>query len=238
MNETIQNECVIIGGTSNKNGPGRLNDITEDTKSLKLWPGTIDMTGKRYGRLLFIDPMPKIKGKKVKWRCLCDCGKYKFVRPADVRNNHVTSCGCLQKERTMNSNRGRPYEWILTRIKDACISKQKRGCCIENNITYSDILDFVKIKYCHYCNDVIKWNPYTSQHSRHLSCAYYLDRKDNTVGYTKENCIVCCSNCNTFKGSRFSFEEMIELGKTLQMLREARKCKDQPWITHYSRLKP
>lgn len=49
---------------------------------------------------------------------------------------------------------------------------------------------------CHYCRGVL---PET---------AYGLDRKDSTKGYTLDNVVPCCKNCNSMKNHLVSYEEM------------------------------
>ena len=39
-----------------------------------------------------------------------------------------------------------------------------------------------------------------------MSAKYNLDRKDNSIGYSKNNCVVCCSTCNYIKGDKFTYE--------------------------------
>lgn len=50
--------------------------------------------------------------------------------------------------------------------------------------------------------------------------AYYLDRKNNDRGYEKGNLVVCCTRCNRGKSDQFSYEEWVEIGKTIRQLRE------------------
>lgn len=47
-----------------------------------------------------------------------------------------------------------------------------------------------------------------------------LDRKDNTKGYTLENSVPCCKNCNILKSDKLSSSEMVEVVKTLRTLRD------------------
>lgn len=52
----------------------------------------IDLSGKRFGKLLVISRQ-KIDGK-YKWLCKCDCGNVSFVPSTNLFNNHTKSCGC------------------------------------------------------------------------------------------------------------------------------------------------
>lgn len=62
-----------------------------------------DLTGNRYGRLTVIEMAPSFitpGGKKqIAWKVLCDCGTEKIVRGCDLRNGHIVSCGCYNKEK-------------------------------------------------------------------------------------------------------------------------------------------
>lgn len=43
-----------------------------------------------------------------------------------------------------------------------------------------------------------------------------LDRKDNTKGHTRENCVPCCWECNTARMDNFSHEEMKIIGQAIR----------------------
>lgn len=59
---------------------------------------------------------------------------------------------------------------------------------------------------CHYCNVSLNTN---GARAEQLS----IDRKDNTIGYTLENIVLCCQMCNTIKGNIFTEQEMIEVAE-------------------------
>lgn len=62
----------------------------------------IDLTGKRFGRLLVIKRAGTAvgrNGQKVPtWECLCDCGNTATIRGSNLRSGATTSCGCYAKE--------------------------------------------------------------------------------------------------------------------------------------------
>lgn len=62
----------------------------------------LDITGQKYGRLLVLSVIHQ-KGK-VRWRCLCDCGKEHITSSSFLINGNVKSCGCLNRELTMERN--------------------------------------------------------------------------------------------------------------------------------------
>ena len=62
----------------------------------------VDMTGQRYGKLVAIKrvPIPEhIKSRSAWWLFKCDCGKEVEINSLHVRNGHIKSCGCWQRER-------------------------------------------------------------------------------------------------------------------------------------------
>ena len=57
-----------------------------------------DLTGQKFGRLTVLSKAGKNKHKKIKWKCLCDCGNKITVLGMYLRNGDTRSCGCLKKE--------------------------------------------------------------------------------------------------------------------------------------------
>jgi hypothetical protein len=60
----------------------------------------LDLTGRRFGRLLIIERIERIQSIKnrVSWKCLCNCGVIKTVTTGNLTNGHTLSCGCYNKE--------------------------------------------------------------------------------------------------------------------------------------------
>jgi hypothetical protein len=126
--------------------------------------------------------------KQPVWQCKCDCGNITDVICRSLVHNRTKSCGCLHRDRV----RKKPYYHLYASIK--YISKKTKKQC---QLTFDEFLEFVKIKKCHYCCKEIRWEKYSYK----TNAPYNLDRKDNTLGYTKENCVVCCPICNQMKRS-------------------------------------
>ncbi|WP_282460152.1 hypothetical protein [Mycoplasmopsis arginini] len=57
----------------------------------------IDLTGKRFFRLLVIKFIPD-ETKYSKWLCLCDCGIEKARYSFDLTSGNAKSCGCYNRE--------------------------------------------------------------------------------------------------------------------------------------------
>lgn len=68
----------------------------------------IDMLGQKYGRLTVnveVDEYVQPGGQSRRmFECTCDCGKVINIRGDYLRNGHVTSCGCLNRELTRIRN--------------------------------------------------------------------------------------------------------------------------------------
>lgn len=92
-------------------------------------------------------------------------------------------------------------------------------------LTYEEFYEFTKIKNCHYCLDVINWFPHTKNNGKDVngSRSYKLDRTDNNLGYTKQNCVVCCWKCNQGKGDRYTYEEWFAMTRYFRNLKQAKE---------------
>lgn len=79
----------------------------------------IDLTGKRFGRLVVLNADHKNSRELWYWRCRCDCGNETVVSGDKLRRGSTKSCGCLQDEirhsgqrRTHGMTKSRLYyEW-------------------------------------------------------------------------------------------------------------------------------
>lgn len=117
----------------------------------------------------------------------------------------------------------RPYESLFNASKArATRATNHRNFGRKWSITYEDFLEFVATKECHYCGAVDLW---PIPHGLLNEIGEYrfrsnLDRKNNAVDYTKENCVVCCPSCNETKGYLLSYSEMLAVGA---MRKEERK---------------
>ena len=60
----------------------------------------LDLTGKRYGRLVVIQEGCRNKHGGRRWKCRCNCGQLTIVFQDDLKRGHTRSCGCLNSELT------------------------------------------------------------------------------------------------------------------------------------------
>jgi predicted SprT family Zn-dependent metalloprotease len=64
----------------------------------------IDLSGKRFGRLLVVERAPK-KGRRTQFICKCDCGNEKIALSDKLQSGETKSCGCLRTEIVASKNR-------------------------------------------------------------------------------------------------------------------------------------
>ena len=115
----------------------------------------VDLTGKRFGRLVVICRVYKNNTKKVYWLCKCDCGVTKSIRGDALTMGRTLSCGCRIQEKKIKhgSSRTRIYR-IYDHMKQRCYNKNHkhynsyggRGICIcaEWNNSFSNFLEWAK----------------------------------------------------------------------------------------------
>lgn len=113
------------------------------------------------------------------------------------------------------ASRSRPYQHCHTYL--TLCAKHKN---ISMSLTYEEYCEYTTHK-CHYCNDLIPWEKW-SKGSGHNQ-AYYLDRIDNAKGYSKDNCVACCTECNFTRSNRYSYNEFMLLSPGLQAIKASRK---------------
>jgi hypothetical protein len=62
----------------------------------------IDLTGQKFARITILERDlsvgPASRGKKVQWRCRCDCGTEFVALGKNIVNSVTKSCGCLKKD--------------------------------------------------------------------------------------------------------------------------------------------
>ena len=60
----------------------------------------IDLTGKRFGKLLVLRRLGTTEDGVPLWECQCECGNIRPIRGTSLRRGNTQSCGCLHKEVT------------------------------------------------------------------------------------------------------------------------------------------
>jgi len=65
----------------------------------------IDLTGKKFGRLVPMKFVGKDKSHHTLWLCRCDCGREKIINSHGLKNGNTRSCGCLRIDRTSKTGK-------------------------------------------------------------------------------------------------------------------------------------
>ncbi len=137
----------------------------------------IDITGKRFGRLVAIRPV-HIKGsKEAMWEFKCDCGNIKLIPARNVLVNGTKSCGCLKAERNKRKESKTRLHSIWANMKGRCYNKK-----LKEYKNYGGR----GIKICE------EWNEYKNFKEWALNNGYKenltIERIDVNGNYCPENC--------------------------------------------------
>ena len=143
----------------------------------------IDLTGKRFGRLVVIRPSARDKYGSVVWECKCDCGMICHKRGALLRKGSTKSCGCLAREISSSVHRshgdtGTKLYKMWRGMHDRC--KSGKGSHFKN---YKNRGITVCTEWEKDYSAFKKWainNGYTE--------GLTIDRIDNNKGYSPDNC--------------------------------------------------
>lgn len=83
---------------------------------------------------------------------------------------------------------------------------------LDINLSYEDFKK-LKLEDCHYCGVSELLLRFYCEVMNINTPFMTIDRKNNSKGYTKDNCVTACFLCNKIKGNFFSYKEMVEIGK-------------------------
>ena len=64
----------------------------------------IDLSGKRFGKLMVIERVGTDRNHRPTWKCICDCGTEKVIDGSSLRSGMTVSCGCYGKEQRLKSH--------------------------------------------------------------------------------------------------------------------------------------
>lgn len=78
-------------------------------------PAARDLRGRRYGRLVALEPCSGSRSYARRWRCRCDCGGVAFIHTAKLVNGETRSCGCLRRENSRKLASGLDHALYATK---------------------------------------------------------------------------------------------------------------------------
>lgn len=165
-----------------------------------------DLTRLSFGRLTVVERKGSRKTKLhmlANWLCQCECGNFVEKTTTALTSGKSKSCGCLKSDAARHNLKLANDAWKLNKgvaatnrvFYDYKRHAKDRG--LEFCLTKDE---FVKMSQnmCHYCGSVP--SNCRDAHAYNGSFAYNgIDRIDNSLGYTVENCVPCCKQCNMGK---------------------------------------
>jgi hypothetical protein len=148
----------------------------------------IDMTGLRFGRLVGISFVGTGSDGRTRWLFKCDCGKQHEANGKDVRCGRTKSCGCLQSENRLYSCKTHGMSLTLEHGRwSDCINR----CHNPKNKAFKNY-GARGIAVCEEWRNSFEqfYSDMGPIPARHLT----LERKNNDLGYSKDNCVWATRN--------------------------------------------
>jgi hypothetical protein len=145
------------------------------------------MIGLKFNNLTVIKHLNARAG----YLCQCDCGNNTIAKSSQLKSGRHASCGCLPRK-TLPDDKAAKRD-VFRNYRQAA---KKRGYIfsIEENYFFDLI-----VSPCVYCAVPSSMGTKPSKHKEFRFNG--VDRVDNSLGYTNENCVSCCKHCNRSKAS-------------------------------------
>lgn len=147
------------------------------------------------------------------WDCQCECGNIITIQTIQATSGNTKSCGCLKLELLREPERvakltNKQYESNIASARRVWRGYTHRD--EKCNITFEQFFDLSQ-QNCTYCgiepNTTYNWTTSckeASEMAKETGNFKYngLDRKDNALHHTLDNCVPCCKYCNRAKNDR------------------------------------
>lgn len=164
-----------------------------------------DLTGERFGRLVVVGPavLSQVlvsQHRRTHWRCRCDCGTERIVQTGNLTHGNTRSCGCLRKEVT-SQRKLKPTEQVIVRQIWNYYQRNARMRNLSWGLTLGEFQTLI-LGRCYYCGirggttTTATWAVRSGERSMENNS---VDRLDSSIGYTPENSVTACKDCNLGK---------------------------------------
>lgn len=170
--------------------------VNGSTKSCGCITTAKDLTNQKFNRLTVIERTGSNKYKQALWRCKCDCGNEKIVVSYSLIQGTTVSCGCYGKEQRINAHK-KPYCEAAFNVILEKYKRRAKEYKREFSLSESEFRMLTQSK-CHYCGKVpsqIVINKFENGNYIYNG----IDRVNSTKGYTIDNVVPCCAQCNRLK---------------------------------------
>lgn len=99
-------------------------------------PKYIDITNRRFGRLVAIEKAERGSSNKEQWLCHCDCGNFRVIRKQALMDGMTRSCGCLndeQREINLDQTGRKHTEESKAKMSKASLGRKRTPEAIEKS---------------------------------------------------------------------------------------------------------
>lgn len=167
-----------------------LKDVLEGTAE--------DLKDKRFGRLIVLERFGRHSSdNRITWKCKCDCGNETVVKGKDLKIGKTKSCGCLALDTRRLEKGEAAFNDLYKSYKR---NAEKRNLKFE--LSEKEFREITN-KKCFYCRKEPLQSMRRKGNRVYGEYIYNgIDRKDNALGYTVENCVPCCGRCNQAKSDQ------------------------------------
>jgi len=168
----------------------------------------IDLTGIKFGLLTVVNCSGRDLWNQATWNCICDCGEEVVIRGYCLRSGKTSHCGCNRANKLPDGEAG-----LNAVYSGYGSSAKKRGYSFD--ISKEQFFELSQ-KPCYYCGK----SP-SMEKLGYSSVFVYsgLDRFNNNEGYTYDNLVSCCWECNHMKGTLSGNEYIEKIYKIVEYLK-------------------
>ena len=138
----------------------------------------IEMSGKRFGKLIVLNRVGSDRFNLALWQCKCDCGTERVITGGNLRRGDHISCGCAKIKHGMTRNgKHHPYYNAWGTMIQRCTNPKATGYSYYGGRGIT-VCDRWLNSFKNFLDDM--GSKPTSSHT--------LDRIDNNEGYFPANC--------------------------------------------------
>jgi hypothetical protein len=139
-----------------------------------------DLTGQKFGKVTAITKVPTPKNsstRSARWLCRCDCGKEFVTISNSIVSGRTKTCGCSAGQHQITHGKTKTPEFKLwLAIKERCGNPNHKAYT-----NYGGRGIFICDRWLNFQNFYDDMCPRPAKNLQ-------LDRIDNNIGYSKENC--------------------------------------------------